>query len=225
MKENKKVIIKTAIILAILFVIVCVAIILIMNRVKTYELKEVFEIEDIEHSKVPIEKIKNKKIAPIYESLIVNQDNKEIIMLKAKVKLDSTEGNMFYVRNKSYKSTLNVFQVEYEVENSRDVSNVMGKFIDKSKSFLGFSEEIKTQNRLINGKNSKEKHDVGDDIFSNGAICVVTFGMPEENKNNSKTSEKDSKDDTVVPLKVDEKYNVNFYMNNGKLICELIRIF
>ena len=204
MDKNKKILIGAIIITII--VISLVAIITFITKsqkreesktkvLTTLDISQVFEIENIEKSKYEIEKIDNIQIAPKYLSGTNSYE------LKANVKFMETTGKMVYIREEY--SNLNIYQTEYKIDQYESISSqVEGKieeFEQMCKSYLGLELEEKAKSEGLYGEDKTELEiPLGESIYYKNGVYSKTY---EVNK---------------------EIYEINFYRNSEKIICELV---
>ena len=203
MDKNKKILI---LLIAIAIIIITLTIIFTaknqnkkeettIEKTETVDISSVLEIENIEKSKYKTTKNKNAEIASKY----LVTDN--IYELNANVEFEDTIGKMLYVREDNEK--INVFQTEYKLDKyesiNSQVEEIIRDFEEMCKSYLNISEEDKKATEILYGEPSqKEEIPLGESIYN-------------DNRLYSKTYEKEEK-----------IYDINFYRNGEKIICEFV---
>lgn len=204
MDKNKKILI-----LLIILAVIIIGLILIftnknqskkeeattIEKTETVDISAVLEIEDIEKSKYKTTKNKNTEIASKY---LVNEN---IYELNANVEFLDTVGRMLYVREDYEK--INVYQTEYKIDKyesiNSQVEEIIMKFEEMCKNYLNISEDDKKATEILYGEASqKEEIPLGESIYN-------------DNRLYSKTYEKEEK-----------TYDINFYRNGEKVICEFV---
>ena len=225
---------------------------IIDNNVVRIELSKAFEIENPEQSDLPILKSKKEEIAPLYKSVLSEDGDRSLYVLDAYATIDNIKGKMFYIRKNGYNTNANIFQVTYKVKNAEDSEKKIEEFSQMSMKFLNMPENTKTQNIILNANEVKksiaetlyEKDAICKSVFGTEDNSK-TEDKKENTKDESKTTEKteDNKKDTKdenkntekqeenkeeakdkdIKLKTNDKYNMNFYMKNGRLVCELVK--
>ena len=166
-----------------------------IEKTETLDISAVLEIEDIEKSKYEKTKNKNTEIASKY---LVN-DN--IYELNANVEFMDTVGRMVYVRENYEK--INVYQTEYKLDKYENINSqveeIIMRFEEMCKSYLNIGEDDKIVSETLYGEASqKEEIPLGESIYN-------------DNRLYSKTYEKEEK-----------TYDINFYRNGEKIICEFV---
>ncbi len=158
------------------------------------ELSEVLEIEDIEKMKYEKEKTKDE-IATKY----VTGNN--MYKLKAIVKMKETTGKMIYVRGVD---NINLYQIEYDINKYEDkniqVSGIMQTFEEICKNYMGIEEKYKEIEQLYGESNSEFELPVEESIYNEGRLYSKTY-KGEENT-----------------------YDINFYRQDDKIICEFVKV-
>ncbi len=202
----------------IIILLLCIISIFALIKVIKYnengvDLNKVFDIQNIEESEFETYRSKSEGIATIYNSLLTNNEGKELIVLKQKVSLDGTTGKMLYARDNTYKNQLNVYQVKYNVKDFHEVNEKIEQFIKMSRKFLNIADDTKSKNNLYNVQEREDNTSAGEYIYSYGAICSNVFEYQDDNKGQNNESEN---------TQTDDKYNINFYMERESLICELV---
>ena len=203
MSDKKKKIIAGAIIIGIILIIA----IIFLNRTNSkkqnegetetteeVELSEVLEIEDIEKIKYEKEKTKDE-IATKY----ITGNN--MYKLKATVKMQETTGKMIYLRGVD---NINVYQTEYDINKYGDkntqVSGILQTFEEICKNYMGIGEEYKETEQLYGESNAEFELPVEESIYNEGRLYSKTY-KSEENT-----------------------YDINFYRQDNKIICEFVKI-
>ena len=166
-----------------------------IEKTETVDISSVLEIENIEKSKYKTTKNKNAEIASKY---LVTYN---IYELNANVEFIDTIGKMLYIREDNEK--INVFQTEYKLDKyesiNSQVEEIIRDFEEMCKSYLNISEEDKKPTEILYGEPSqKEEIPLGESIYN-------------DNRLYSKTYEKEEK-----------TYDINFYRNGEKIICEFV---
>ena len=185
-----------------------------------YDISEVFEIENIEESNLGINNNVSNRVSIDLESLSEKDDNKEIIELEGKVKLDDMEGIVLYARSEDFKEKANIFQVEYPVEKTEDLVGIIREFTIGSFSYLEIPQGIPTKKHIIESDNSNnEANSIEEAIYLYNCTYKVTFDTEEGVETISDNS------NDITNSKNFSNYKMYFYMNGENLVCEFVRIF
>ena len=166
-----------------------------IEKTETVDISSVLEIENIEKSKYKTTKNKNAEIASKY----LVTDN--IYELNANVEFIDTIGKILYIREDYEK--INVYQIEYKIDKyesiNSQVEEIIRDFEEMCKSYLNINEEDKKPTEILYRQPSqKEEIPLGESIYN-------------DNRLYSKTYEKEEK-----------TYDINFYRNGEKIICEFV---
>ena len=200
MSDKKKKIITGAVIIGIILVI-------LLSRInnKNQNEGEKTEIsEEVELSEVleieDIEKMKYEKEKTKDEIATKYVTGNNMYKLKAIVKMKETTGKMIYVRGVD---NINVYQIEYDINKYGDkniqVSGIMQTFEESCKNYMGI-EEYKETEQLYGESNSEFELPVEESIYNEGRLYSKTY-----------KSEKNT-------------YDINFYRQDNKIICEFVKI-
>ena len=166
-----------------------------IEKIETLDILQVFEIENIEKSKYEKSKNKNREIASKY---IVNENLYE---LKANIEFMGTVGKMIYVREDYEK--INVYQTEYKLDKYENINSQVEQIIDEfermCRSHLNVKEQEKAKSENLYGEASqKEEIPLGESIYYDNRLYSKTYEVEEKT------------------------YDINFYRNGEKIICEFV---
>lgn len=166
-----------------------------IEKTETVDISSVLETENIEKTKYKTTKNKNAEIASKY----LVTDN--IYELNANVEFMDKVGRMLYIREDYEK--INVYQTEYKIDKHESVNSqveeIIRDFEEMCKNYLNVSEDDKKSIEILYGEPSqKEEIPLGESIYN-------------DNRLYSKTYEKEEK-----------TYDINFYKNGEKIICEFV---
>lgn len=201
MIEKKKKIITEASIAGILLLLVILIIAISNNNqetenaetLQTIDLSEVMNIEDIETLPYKIEETEEE----ISSKYISGRNKYEV---KANVQLGETEGKMIYVRSTE---NINVYKTEYTLDKYGDkyteISGIIQTFEDNCKSYMVIDETY-TETDMLYGESSADFE------------LPIEESIYNEEKLYSKTYK--SKENT---------YDINFYRQDNKIICEFVK--
>lgn len=200
MSDKRKKIITGAVIIGIILII-------LLSRInnKNQNEGEKTEIsEEVELSEVleieDIEKMKYEKEKTKDEIATKYVTGNNMYKLKAIVKMKETTGKMIYVRGVD---NINLYQIEYDINKYGDkniqVSGIMQTFEESCKNYMGI-EEYKETEQLYGESNSEFELPVEESIYNEGRLYSKTY-----------KSEKNT-------------YDINFYRQDNKIICEFVKI-
>lgn len=196
MNKNKKIIILVAVIAIIL---VIGLIIILSNRqtestiekIPTLQLSQVMEIENIEKSKYEIKQNEKIQVASKYATM------DKMYEIKANIEQDETIGKMIYIREEYQKT--NIYQVEYEIDKYEDqnqqIEEIITEFKEMCKTYLNIYDE-EPINEILYGKDGQYNKPIEESIYNDNRLYSISY-------------------------KVEEKiYDINFYRNGEKFVCE-----
>ena len=169
----------------------------LMEKIETVDISEVFEIEDIENNNYKKEQTEKNQIASKYTIGTTTYE------LKANVKLMDITGKMIYVRE-SY-NKLNIYQTEYKLDKYENINSqveeIMREFEQECKQYLIIEDIENMENEKLYGEASqKEEIPLGESIYYDNRLYSKTYKKEEKT------------------------YDINFYRNNEKIICELVYV-
>ena len=166
----------------------------------TAELSEVFEIDDIENSQYETAKNKEAQVASKYLT------SSNIFELNANVKFDEDKGTMIYIREDYEK--INIYQEEHSINKYEDknirVEEIMREFEQKCESYLNVNDETEVREELYGESTVKGKIPVEESIYNENRLYSKTYTVEDEIDNSKK------------------KYDINFYRQEEKIICEFV---
>ena len=205
MPEKKKKIIIGASIAGIVLLLV-ILIVAISNNNNTKEntetlenvdLSELVNVEDIESSPYKTEETK-EEISSKYHT------GKETYEVKVNVQAGETEGKMIYVRGNYDK--LNIYKTEYTLNKYEDkttkVRNIMQEFEMLCEGYMEVTDEEYKETEQLYGESSADfELPIEESIYSDGRLYSKTY-KSEENE-----------------------YDINFYKQDNKIICEFVKIY
>ena len=188
-------------------VIIGIILLILLSRInnKNQNEGEKTEIsEEVELSEVleieDIEKMKYEKEKTKDEIATKYVTGNNMYKLKAIVKMKETTGKMIYVRGVD---NINVYQIEYDINKYGDkniqVNGIMQTFEESCKNYMGI-EEYKETEQLYGESNSEFELPVEESIYNEGRLYSKTY-----------KSEKNT-------------YDINFYRQDNKIICEFVKI-
>ena len=188
-------------------VIIGIILLILLSRInnKNQNEGEKTEIsEEVELSEVleieDIEKMKYEKEKTKDEIATKYVTGNNMYKLKAIVKMKETTGKMIYVRGAD---NINLYQIEYDINKYEDkniqVSGIMQTFEESCKNYMGI-EEYKETEQLYGESNSEFELPVEESIYNEGRLYSKTY-----------KSEKNT-------------YDINFYRQDNKIICEFVKI-
>ena len=201
--NNKKIYITIAIIIAVLLMFIIILKINSKNRNNTavlpsIDFSEVFELEDIKNTKYDIKKANNEKIAIKYNAV-------ETYILNANVELNGRKGKMIYVRDINNK--MNIYQTKYRIDDldyANGINKYIANFLENASTIIGI-DQLQIEDGIIFGEENKPQY-LEESIYTDKKL--YTFHHEEQN---GSTDNQDKK-----------KYDINFYMNENYLMCEIV---
>lgn len=201
--NNKKIYITIAIIIAVLLMFIIILKINSKNRNNTavltsIDFSEVFELEDIKNKKYDIKKANNEKIAIKYNAV-------ETYILNANVELNGRKGKMIYVRDINNK--MNIYQTKYRIDDldyANGINKYIANFLENASTIIGI-DQLQIEDGIIFGEENKPQY-LEESIYTDKKL--YTFHHEEQN---GSTDNQDKK-----------KYDINFYMNENYLMCEIV---
>lgn len=201
--NNKKIYITIAIIIAVLLIFIIILKINSKNRNNTavlpsIDFSEVFELEDIKNTKYDIKKANNEKIAIKYNAV-------ETYILNANVELNGRKGKMIYVRDINNK--MNIYQTKYRIDDldyANGINKYIANFLENASTIIGI-DQLQIEDGIIFGEENKPQY-LEESIYTDKKL--YTFHHEEQN---GSTDNQDKK-----------KYDINFYMNENYLMCEIV---
>ena len=201
--NNKKIYITIAIIIAVLLIFIIILKINSKNRNNTavlpsIDFSEVFELEDIKNTKYDIKKANNEKIAIKYNAV-------ETYILNANVELNGRKGKMIYVRDINNK--MNIYQTKYRIDDldyANGINKYIANFLENASTIIGI-DQLQIEDGIIFGEENKPQY-LEESIYTDKKL--YTFHHDEQN---GSTDNQDKK-----------KYDINFYMNENYLMCEIV---
>ena len=166
-----------------------------IEKTSTATISEVFEIEDIEQNTYVTEKTTANQIASKYAI------GKTTYELKADVQLNEKNGKMIYVRE-SY-ANLNIYQTEYKLKKYENVNvqidEIVRDFEQLCIQYLNLDETKELKSETLYGEsNQTEEKPLGESIYFDNRLYSKTYKKEEKT------------------------YDINFYKNGEKIICELV---
>ena len=206
--KNKKLYITIAIIIAIVIILIIVVKAKNKNNTKitnvvlpNIDLSEVFELDDIKNTKYEIKKSDSEKIAKKYNVI-------EKYVLNANVEFNNKKGKMIYVRDANNK--MNIYQTKYmidELDYTNGINKYITDFLENASNFIGV-EQLQISDGTIFEEEKKPQY-LEESIYTDKKL--YTFHYEEKNEN---TEAQDKK-----------KYDINFYMEEKYLICEIVLLY
>ena len=200
-EKKKKIIIGTSIVVVLLLVILIIA---ISNNDNTTEenteilekvdLSELINVENIESLPYKTEETKEE----ISTKYIAGRNTYEV---KANVQAGETEGKMIYVRGTQ---NLNIYKVEYTLNKYKDtttqVQNIMQEFETMCEGYMEITEEEYTETEQLYGESTESfERPLEESIYYEERLYSKTY-KSEENT-----------------------YDINFYRQDNKIICEFVK--
>ena len=204
MPEKKKKIIIGASIAGIVLLLV-ILIVVISNNNNTEEnteilenadLSELINVENIESLPYETEETKEE----ISSKYITGRNKYEI---KANVQAGETEGKLIYARGTQ---NLNIYKTEYTLNKYEDkttkVRNIMQEFEMLCEGYMEITEDAYKETEQLYGESSADfELPVEESIYTEGRLYSKTY-KSEENE-----------------------YDINFYRQDNKIICEFVRVY
>lgn len=169
----------------------------------TIDLMEVFDLENIENTKYEIKKSNNENISAKYTA-------KEKYVINADVEFNERKGKMIYVRDTN--SKMNIYKTKYridELDYTNTINKYMNEFLNSASSFIG-GEILRVEDGMVYGENASTEY-IEERIFKDRKLYTIHY--EEDNGSNSDIALSDKK-----------KYDINFYMEDKYLMCELVKI-
>lgn len=200
LEKNKKILIIISIIIIVALLIIG-GIALVKNKTSeknTSQLKEADLINVLEIEDINKTQYKMEKTK---ESVSSKYSGDTKYILDATVKMEDTTGKMIYLRGTD---NVNIFKTEYELDKYKDtnmqIRNIIDTFEEKSKSYIGINEDSERSEITLGESKAEFTLPVEESIYNEGRTYSITY-------------------------KSDEKeYNINFYKQDDKIICELAKI-
>ena len=206
--KNKKLYITIAIIIAIVIILIIVVKTKNKNNTKitnavlpNTDLSEVFELDDIKNTKYEIKKSNSKKIAKKYNVIEKN-------ILNANVEFNNKKGKMIYVRDVNNK--MNIYQTKYMIDDldyTNGINKYITDFLESASNFIG-AEQLQISDGTIFGE-EKEAPYLEESIYTDKKLYTFHY---EEKTGNIETQDK-------------KEYDINFYMEEKYLICEIVLLY
>ena len=179
------------------------------NLVETLDIWEVFDIEDVESSKIAISKSKNEKVASKYAV------GRNVYVTDNKIRFNDRDGKVIFLRD-GYNDA-NIYQTTYRVDEDGSLSSQIGermqKFIDACTSYMGASEDNSTYTEMLyGGSTTSGEMPIEESIYLENRLYSLTYRINQNMDSNLATED------------TSQKYDINFYMSDGYLVCEFVRI-
>ena len=202
MPEKKKKIIIGASIAGIVLLLVILIVVISSNQkaedteqLENVDLSELINIENIESLSYGTEETKEE----ISSKYITGKNKYEV---KANVQAGEIEGKMIYVRGNYDK--LNIYKTEYTLNKYEDkttkVRNIMQEFEMLCEGYMEITEdEYKETEQLYGESGADFELPVEESIYTEGRLYNKTY-KNEENE-----------------------YDINFYRQDNKIICEFVK--
>ena len=201
MEKKKKIIIGTSIVVVLLLVIL---IVIISNNNKTAEentetlenidLSELIDVDNIDTLSYKTEKTEEE----ISTKYITGRNTYEV---KANVQVGEIEGKMIYVRGTQ---NLNIYKTEYipskYEDKNTEVSGIIQTFEEICKSYMGIDETYKKTDTLYGENSADFELPIEESIYNEGRLYSKTY------KSDGNT------------------YDINFYRQDNKIVCEFVKI-
>ncbi len=201
-EKKKKIIIGASI--AGIVLLLAILIIVIVNNKKTegdteklenVELSEIINKEDIENLPYEIEKTKED----ISSKYVTGANMYE---LNAIVNMQGTTGKMIYVRGTE---NLNVYKTQYTLDKYGDkntqINGIIQTFEEVCKNYMIIDEEYKETDMLYGESSEELELPIEESIYNEERLYSKTY-KSEENE-----------------------YDINFWRQDNKIICEFVKIF
>ena len=203
MPEKKKKIIIGASIAGIVLLLVILIVVISNNKkiegnietLETVDLSELINIENIESLPYEIGETKEE----ISSKYITGRNKYEV---KANVQAGETEGKMIYVRGNYDK--LNIYKTEYTLNKYEDkttkVRNIMQEFEMLCEGYMEVTDEEYKETEQLYGESSADfELPVEESIYNDGRLYSKTYKNEEC------------------------EYDINFYRQDNKIICEFVK--
>ena len=203
MIEKKKKIIIGASIAGIMLLLAILIIVIVNNKrteddtekLENVELSEIISKEDIENLPYEIEKTKED-----ISSKYVTGTN--MYELKAIVNMQDTTGKIIYVRGTE---NLNVYKTQYVLDKYGDkntqINEIIQTFEEVCKNYMIIDEEYKETDMLYGESSEESELPIEESIYNEERLYSKTY-KSEENE-----------------------YDINFWRQDNKIICEFVKIF
>ena len=205
MKKLKLIGLITIIIIVIIAIILAIVIYFVKGKneiiQKNISFEEAFSLTNFEKTDFPLENSTNEVIMKRYTIDHRKEDEvkKEVRILKSNVIFEGIEGKMIYSRMGELSA--NIFQYKTDVNSFNDFLDKMDEFDAICKKYLGFPNDKKTDNKFIfNTDKIKENDTVEKNVYEKGLQYCYIYKKDKA------------------------EYNVNFYIVDGKLILEFVKI-
>ena len=203
MIEKKKKIIIGASIAGIVLLLAILIIVIVNNKrtendteeLENVELSEIINKEDIENLPYEIEKTKED----ISSKYVTGANMYE---LNAIVNMQGTTGKMIYVRGTE---NLNVYKTQYTLDKYGDkntqINGIIQTFEEVCKNYMIIDEEYKETDMLYGESSEELELPIEESIYNEERLYSKTY-KSEENE-----------------------YDINFWRQDNKIICEFVKIF
>ena len=200
-EKKKKIIIGASI--AVIVLLLVILIVVISNNNKTAEntetlenadLSQLIDVDNIDTLSYETEKTEEE----ISTKYITGRNTYEV---KANVQAGETEGKMIYVRGTQ---NLNIYKVEYTLNKYKDtttqVQNIMQEFETMCEGYMEITEEEYTETEQLYGESTESfERPLEESIYYEERLYSKTY-KSEENT-----------------------YDINFYRQDNKIICEFVK--
>ena len=200
-KQKKKIIIGASI--AIIVLLLVILIVITSNNNKTAEntetlgnvdLSELIDVDNIDTLSYETEKTEEE----ISTKYITGRNTYEV---KANVQAGEIEGKMIYARGTQ---NLNIYKVEYTLNKYKDtttqVQNIMQEFESICQGYMEKTEEEYTETEQLYGESTESfERPVEESIYYEERLYSKTY------KNAENT------------------YDINFYRQDNKIVCEFVK--
>ena len=200
-EKKKKIIIGASI--AVIVLLLVILIVIISNNNKTAEntetlenadLSQLIDVDNIETISYETEKTEEE----ISTKYITGRNTYEV---KANVQAGETEGKMIYVRGTQ---NLNIYKVEYTLNKYKDtttqVQNIMQEFETMCEGYMEITEEEYTETEQLYGESTESfERPLEESIYYEERLYSKTYKSDENT------------------------YDINFYKQDNKIICEFVK--
>lgn len=194
---NKKMIIAIVIIIVVLVGVIIYAINL--NKNKEAEKQEIELSELLEKEEIEKTGLKAEKTK---ERVTSEYGTDGKYKIKAVVKMGEREGELIYIRGNK---NVNIYKTEYEIGKYKDknmeVENIIEMFKEECKNYVGINEEYEESEELLGESKAEFELPIAESINNEGREYMKKY------------------------KKEGVEYNINFYKEEEKIICELVRVF
>ena len=171
----------------------------------TIPFEEAFSVNELEKSNIQTTKSTNEIIMKRYEDMILGigaqrkEEPIEVSKTNSKVNFEDTKGTMMYIRNGQLNA--NIFQLKTSVKSLDEFQEAREEFIKISTKYLKITDGQKPeQEQLYNNAKAEDGMSIIEAIYSKEMHDCLKYKVK------------------------DTEYNINFYMQDGKLICEFVKI-